>query len=110
MKFLKTILVMGLFIFVILFSIQNKDEVILKFGLYPIGNQYWELPKIPIFLIILCSILLGIFIGGISDFYKRLRLRRTLRQKERVIERLEKELGTLKGTTTPQPDFLKEKD
>ncbi len=110
MKFFKTILVMVLFIFVILFSIQNKDEVILKFGLYPIGNQYWELPKIPIFLIILCSILLGIFIGGIGDFFKRLKLGKTIRQKERMIERLEKEIESLKGNKIPQPDFLKEKE
>jgi uncharacterized integral membrane protein len=82
-------------IWVILFSMQNRDEVILRFGLYPLQNYLWEIPKIPVFLVILCSIFLGVLIGGLGDLYRHFQLKKTLRQNQRMIERLEKEIQSL---------------
>lgn len=98
---------MVIFIFAILFSIQNKGEVILRFGLYPIRNDIWELPKIPLFLIILCSIFLGVLIGGIADIYQRFRLKKTIRQNEKTIEKLEREIKSLRSPGLDQTSFLK---
>jgi uncharacterized integral membrane protein len=99
---------MIVFICVILFSVQNKDEVILRFGLYPLQEHLWELPKIPLFLVILCSIFLGVLIGGIGDLYRHFQLKRTLRQNQRMIERLEKEIQSLSGLRYESPPSLKE--
>ncbi len=107
MKWVKTLLGMIVFIFAILFSIQNREEVILRFGLYPIRDGSWESPKIPLFLIILCSIFLGILIGGIADLYQHFRLKRAIRQNQRTIERLEREVESLRGPGLDQPSFLK---
>jgi uncharacterized integral membrane protein len=98
---------MIVFIFAILFYIQNKEEVILRFGLYPIRNDIWELPKIPLFLIIICSVFLGVFIGGIADLYQRFRLKKAIRQNEKIIERLEREVESLRSPGLNQPSFLK---
>ena len=97
MKWAKTIFWMVVFLCVILFSMQNKDEVILRFGLYPLQNHLWEIPKIPLFLVILCSIFLGVLIGGLGDLYRHFQLKKTLRQNQRMIERLEREIQSLSG-------------
>jgi uncharacterized integral membrane protein len=76
---------------------QNRDEVILRFGFYPLRNYLWEVPKIPLFLVILCSVFLGVLIGGFSDLYRHFQLKKTLRQNQRMIERLEKEIQSLSG-------------
>ncbi len=89
---------MVVFILVILFSLQNREEVALRFGLYPIQNTLWEIPKLPLFLIILGSVFLGVLIGGIGDFYQRYQLKKSLRQNERMIEKLNREVETLRSS------------
>jgi len=107
-KSVKTLFWMAVFILVIFFALQNKDEVILRFGLYPIQNYQWEAPKIPLFLVILCSIFLGVLIGGTSDLYRHLQLKRTIRQNQKMIERLEREIQSLGGLGLEKPSLLKE--
>lgn len=97
-------------IWVILFSMQNRDEVILRFGLYPLQNYLWEIPKIPLFLVILCSIFLGVLIGGLGDLYRHFQLKKTLRQNQRMIERLEKEIQSLSGLRFQKSPTLKGND
>jgi uncharacterized integral membrane protein len=99
---------MVVFILVILFSIQNKDEVILRFGLYPIRNLQWEVPKMPLFLVILCSIFLGALMGSIGDLYRHFQLKKTLRQNQKMIERLEREIQSLSVGGSNKTSFLKE--
>jgi uncharacterized integral membrane protein len=92
-RWLKTLLWMIVFIIAILFSMQNKGEVTLRFGLYPFQQNEWlVIPSVPLFLPILCAIFLGILVGGISDLYRRLQLKRALRQSQRTVERLEGEI------------------
>jgi len=107
-KWAKTIFWMVVFLCVILFCMQNKDEVILRFGLYPLQNYPWELPKIPLFVVILFSIFLGVLIGGLGDLYRHFRLKRTLRQNQRMIERLEREIQSLSNLRLDKSPSLKE--
>jgi hypothetical protein len=76
-KWVKTLFWMAIFFFAILFSMQNQEWVTLRLGLYPIENYHWEVPKVPLFLVVLCSIFFGILIGGIGDLYKRFLLKET---------------------------------
>jgi len=101
---------MVVFLCVILFSMQNKDEVILRFGLYPLQNRLWEIPRIPLFLVILCSVFIGVLMGGLSDLYRHFQLKRTLRQNQRMIERLEKEIESLSGSKFEKSPPLQEKN
>ena len=97
------------FFVAILFFIQNRSEITLRF-IFPTENYQWfEIPKIPLplFLVILCFIFLGILIGGIGDLYRRFQLKRTLRQNLKTIERLEREIQSLQGPGLNQPPFLK---
>jgi uncharacterized integral membrane protein len=99
MKWFKFFLLAILFLAAVLFSMRNMDPVTLRFGLYPLEEQTWfETPEIPLFLAILLSILVGILIGGSADFYRRLQLNRTLRQNQKTIERLEKEIQSFRSS------------
>ena len=74
------------------------DLVAIRFGLAPFKDyQFFEIPRIPVFLVILCSVILGIMIGGLGDLYRRLQLSRSLHQKQKTIDRLEKEIQSLRG-------------
>ena len=107
MKGLRTLFWMVVFLAAILFSMQNRDPVTLRFGLSPIKNIQWlELANIPLFLVILWAIFLGVLIGGLSDLYRNLQLKKTIRQSQRMIERLEKEVHSLRGTALDPPPFL----
>ncbi len=100
MRWFKFLLLAILFLVAVLFSMLNMDPVTLRFGLYPLHGQTWfEVPEIPVFLVILLSILLGIIIGGSADFYQRFQLNRTLRQNQKTIERLEKEIQSLRTSS-----------
>ena len=110
MRWVKTLLWMLVFLICFLFCTQNQDPVTLRFVLLPWENYQWfEIPKIPLplFLVILCFIFLGILIGGIGDLYRRFQLKRTLRQNLKTIERLEREIQSLRGPGLDQPSFLK---
>ena len=93
---------MAIILFAISFSIQNQDEVTLRFALYPLENYGWETPRAPLFLVILCSIFLGVLVQGIGDLYSRFQLKKNLRQHLKTIERLEKESQFLRGTRQDQ--------
>jgi uncharacterized integral membrane protein len=101
---------MLIFLVVLFFSFQNQELVTLRFVLLPIENYHWfEIQKVPIplFLVVLCSIFLGVLIGGMGDFYRRVQLKKTLRQSQKEIERLEREIQLLRGPGLDQPSFLK---
>ena len=105
MKWVKTFFWMVLFFFVVHFSIQNRDEVTLR---YSIQNYQWfEVPRVPLFLVVLCSVFLGILIGGIGDLYSRIQLKKTIRHNQKAIEGLEREIEYLRGPGLDQPSFLK---
>ena len=93
----------------ILFSIQNRSEVTLHFAFPAETYQWFEIPQVPfpLFLVILCSIFLGVLIGGASDFYRRFQLKRIIRQNRKRIEHLEREIESLQGPVVDQPSLLK---
>lgn len=110
MRWVKTLLWMLVFLIVLFFSFQNQDRVTLRFVLLPIEHYQWyEIPivPLPLFLVVLCSIFLGVLVGGMGDFYIRFQLKRTLRQNQRTIERLEKEIQSIRDPSLGQPSFLK---
>lgn len=92
-----------IFILAVLFSMQNRDEVTLRFGFHPFWDCEKEVPGVPLFLAILCSIFLGVLIGGIGDFYRHIQLKRSLRQNQKTIERLEREVESLRGHSSDHP-------
>lgn len=91
----KTIFLTLLFILGITFAMENTGWVVLRyyFGL--------ETPPIPIFLLVLFSVLLGVFLAGVGFIVDEWFLRKTLREKEREIASLEKELQPYRERERP---------
>jgi uncharacterized integral membrane protein len=108
MKYLKTLLWMAAFFLAIHFSMQNRDGVTLRYSFQ--GYPCFEVSQVPLFLVILCSIFLGVVIGGLGDFFRRFQLKRTLRQSQQAIDRLEKEVQALKGLGSSSSFLLKKEE
>ena len=112
-RLVKTVFWMLVFLLFLLFCIQNQDPVTLQLVFLPMENYQWfEIPRVPLplFLVILCFIFLGILIGGAGDLYRRFQLKKALRQNQKTIERLEREVQSLRDPGLNQPSFLKKGD
>ena len=85
-KFAKTIFLTLLFMLGITFATENTGWVVLRyyFGL--------ETPPIPIFLLVLFSVLSGVFLAGVGFLIDERSLKNALREKEREITSLQKEM------------------
>src|SRR3989304_2687443 len=90
-KVLKTIVVTFLFIVGITFSMENAEPLRLRyyFGL--------ETPPIPLFLLVLFAILLGVLLAGVGFLFDQWSLKRALREKDRAIAALEREIQAFGG-------------
>ena len=108
MGWVKYIFLMVILIVCIFFFLQNTEQVSIRFGLSPFKEvQFFEISQVPLFLVVLCSIILGILMGGLGDLYRRFQLRRSLRQKQKTIERLEREIQSLRGPDLGESSSLK---
>ena len=95
---------MIVFLIVILFAMQNKDEVTLRFGLDPLRSSSWrEIPRIPVFIPIVFAFLLGVLIAGLSDAGRRYQMKRMLRHNQKTIERLEQEILAIRSPISDKP-------
>jgi uncharacterized integral membrane protein len=104
----KSIFLMIVLIICIFFFLQNTDQVAIRFGLAPFMEyQFFEIPQVPLFLVILCSVVLGIVMGGVGDLYRRFQLSRSLHQKQKTIDRLEKEIQSLRGADSGEFSSVK---
>lgn len=85
-KVAKVIVLAMLFILGITFSMENTSWIVLRyyFGL--------ETPPVPIFLLVMFSVLLGILLAAMAFIFDEISLKRALQEKERQIASLEKEL------------------
>ena len=95
-KVLKTILLALLFILGITFSMENTQPLVVRyyFGL--------ETPPVPLFLLVLFSILFGICLAGLGFLLDERSLRRSVREKERRIAALEDEVRSYREPEPPR--------
>ena len=110
MRWVKTLLWMLAFFVAIIFSIQNRSDVVLRFAFPWESHPWFEVPRVPlpVFLVILCSIFLGVLIGGVGDMIQRFQLKRSLRKNQKKMEMLEREIQSLRGPGSSQTSSFKE--
>jgi uncharacterized integral membrane protein len=95
---------MAAFFFAIHFSLQNRDEVTLRYSVQ--SMEWFQISRVPLFLVILCSIFIGVLMGGVADLYRYFKLKRTLRENQRTVERLEEEIRFLRPSGNDRPSFV----
>jgi uncharacterized integral membrane protein len=93
-RLLKTVAITLLFIVGITFAMENNE---------PVGLRYfgWESRPIPIFLIVLVSVLFGVLLAGFGFLFDQWSLKRALREKDGEIEVLESELRASRERERP---------
>ena len=108
--FVKTLFWILAFSAAILFSLENRSEVVLRFAFPRESHAWFEVPRVPlpIFLVILCAIFLGILIGGMGEMIQRFQLKRSLRKNQKKMEMLEREIESLRSPGSSQTSSLKE--
>lgn len=109
MRWIKTLFWMLAFFIAIIFSIQNRSDVVLRFAFPWEGYEWFIVPgtPLPLFLVVLCAIFLGILIGGVGDLYQRFQLKKKVRKNQRKVEVLEREIQSLRGPgESPSMDTL----
>jgi uncharacterized integral membrane protein len=94
LKVIKTIFFTLLFILGITFAMNNSEGIVLK---YYFGLQT---PEVPIFLLVLFSVLFGILLAGAGYIFDQWSLKRALREREREIVSLQKELNMHRDRAT----------
>ena len=110
MRGVKTLLWMLAIFVVIVFSVQNQNEIQLRFAFPWESHPWFEVPRVllPLFLVILCAIILGVLIGGVGDMIQRFQLKRSLRKNQKKMEMLEREIESLRGPGSSQTSSFKE--
>jgi uncharacterized integral membrane protein len=107
-KSTKILLWMVTILFAFHFAIQNDEEVTLRYALQ--HYQLFEISRIPLFMVILCSLLLGGLIAIFESICQRIQVKKTLRQNQKIIEKLEKEIEALRTLETRHTAFLKKEE
>ncbi len=99
MRWIKALLLLLAIFVVIIFSVQNQNEVVLRFVFPWESVELFTVPSVPLplFLVVICSIFLGILIGGATELYQRFQLKKTLRKNQKKVEALEREIQSLRG-------------
>jgi uncharacterized integral membrane protein len=99
MRWVKTVLLLLAIFVVIIFSVQNQSEVMLRFAFPWEGYEWFIVPsvRLPLFLVILCSIFLGILIAGVGDLYQRFQIKKSLRKNQKKVDMLEREIQSLRS-------------
>lgn len=97
MRFIKVLLLLVLFIFGLLFFVQNSDSLAtglqLKFDLY--YGFKWEGQEVPFYFVVLASFGLGMLFATLLLLIDRIRIGCSLMAKKREVRGLEREIQRL---------------
>lgn len=85
MRVFYTIIVVLILLFIISFSLQNSTEVPLKY--YDIVNT-----ALPSYMLMFIAFLAGVIVTGLMGFVERINLTRTIRQLNKTVRDLRREL------------------
>ncbi len=98
MRILKALL-LGLLLFVIVtFSIKNAGNVSVRY--FGLTGAF----EIPLFLVVLLSVLLGMFIGTMVDLFMRYRMKKAIQKQQNIMDVLQREIRSVRNRILTGPD------
>ena len=108
-RYLRIILLAALGLCLLTVALANRPAVIIKAlpdDLAAFFGVAWQI-ELPLFLIIFASIVAGLLIGFVWEWARETKIRSTASTKTREVNRLERELATMRDTTSlPSDDIL----
>ena len=99
MSALKFILIVLFLIVISVFAVKNMDMVEVSFYDFELNSHD---VKVPLLIVVLCSLGLGFSLAWIDGLVARMRLRVVIRKHERTIENFEIDLEKLKVQGLPE--------
>jgi uncharacterized integral membrane protein len=95
-KFLTTILVVPLGAILVVFAIANRHMIAVSFD--PFGSDAPALTAtLPLFLVILLSLIVGVFVGGVATWFSQGKWRRYARRADAETRALRMERDALRA-------------
>ena len=108
MRFIKVLLLLVLFIFGLLFFVQNSEalgtHLKLKLDLY--YGFKWEGIEIPFYFVVLAAFGVGMLFATACLFIDRIRLGCALVGRKRAVRTLEKEVGRLRAEVAKEAKII----
>jgi uncharacterized integral membrane protein len=81
-KFLTAMVLIPLGVIFVVFAVANRHLVTVSFDPFGSGDSAFDLPPVPLFVIIITALILGVAAGGTATWFRQRRWRRAARRHE----------------------------
>ena len=99
-KFLTAMVLIPLGLIFVVFAVANRHLVTLSFDPFGSGDSAFDLPQVPLFVIIIAALILGVAAGGTATWFRQRRWRRAARQHEADARQARAHLADLRAGST----------
>ena len=100
-KFLTAMVLIPLGLIFVVFAVANRHLVTVSFDPFGSGDSAFDLPRVPLFVIIIAALILGVAAGGTATWFRQRHWRRAARRHEADARQARAQLADLRagGTT-----------
>jgi uncharacterized integral membrane protein len=99
-KLLTAIVVIPVAAILLVFALANRTPVTLSLDPFSPGDPAWSV-DLPLFLVIILSLMVGVVVGSVADWISQGRWRREARHNRHEVRRLEQEAADLRRAQVP---------
>ena len=96
-KFFSALVLIPLGLIFIVFAVANRHLVTVSFDPFGFGDRAFNLPPVPLFVIIITSLILGVAAGGTATWFRQRHWRRSARQHEAEALKARTQLADLRA-------------
>jgi uncharacterized integral membrane protein len=96
-KFFTALVVIPLGLIFIVFAVANRHLVTVSFDPFSSGDSAFNSPPVPLFVIIISSLILGVVAGGMATWFRQRHWRRAARRHEADARRARAETADLRA-------------
>jgi uncharacterized integral membrane protein len=101
-KFFNAVVVIVLGAIFVVFAVANRHLVTVSFDPFGSADPAFDLPPLPLFVIIIAAVVLGVLAGGLATWFRQRRWRRAARQHEADARQARAQLADLRAAATAQ--------
>jgi uncharacterized integral membrane protein len=99
-KFFTALILIPLGLIFVVFAVANRHPVTVSFDPFGSRDSAFDLPPVPLFVIIITALILGVLAGGSATWFRQRRWRRAARQHEADAREARAQLADLRAGAT----------
>ena len=96
-KFFTALVLIPLGLIFVVFAVANRHSVTVSFDPFGSRDSAFDLPPVPLFVIIITALILGVLAGGSATWFRQRRWRRAARQHEADARQMRAQLADLRA-------------